>query len=274
MNRGFFKLHRRIFTHWLWKEPRSMSKFEAFMDLLQLAAFEPTKRLVSGKFISVPIGGVVASERFLSERWKWSRTKIRNFLRVLQEDDMIELRKDQQETIVCLLNYESYNTTQTAKEPPTEPVGDRRETGGRPNIRTKEGEERECQGPTRPTAYAFADNHPTATAAMFDGLQVRINALIPPWTKRPAFTDPELRALQANARFLDDLTETDWRLLHSYLHAVIPADWGKYWQPDKRLQFIEQVSDVMIYADRWGQQCRRLGIATELVPTVNQPACA
>lgn len=137
MSQGFFKLQRRMFTHWLWKEVRELSRFEAFLDLLQLAAFEPTERLVSGRCIYVPVGGIVASERFLSGRWKWSRTKVRQFLDLLQSEKMAEPQKDQGITVLILCNYEAWNGKSDAKKTTDQPGEDQAGTSGKPKIRRK-----------------------------------------------------------------------------------------------------------------------------------------
>ncbi len=116
----FVRAARRMFRHWLWTERRVYSRFEAWFDLVQQASFEPTKRVVAGAVIEIPRGGLVASERFLSDRWMWSRTKVRAFLDLLESEDMIHVEKpridtekNQQKnhriTVVCLRNFEKYN---------------------------------------------------------------------------------------------------------------------------------------------------------------------
>jgi hypothetical protein len=122
MNAGFFKLKRSFFSHWLWDEDRVYNRGEAFLDLLQLAAYSDIKRIVNGKLISVPIGGVAASERYLAERWKWSRTKVRTFLQTLESNRMLKPEKDQGETVLILCNYKRHagisESEKTSKEPP------------------------------------------------------------------------------------------------------------------------------------------------------------
>ncbi|WP_338285203.1 hypothetical protein [Luteolibacter sp. LG18] len=134
MTDGFFKLQRRFFTHWLWKEERVMSRAEAFLDLLQLACFMPTKQIVSGCVLDVPRGGMVASERYLCARWEWSRTKLRQYLDVLLAERMIEMKKDQGNTILILCNYGHWNSQPEEKKP----LEDHSKTSGRPNHKKEE----------------------------------------------------------------------------------------------------------------------------------------
>lgn len=105
---GFFKIQRKFFDHWLWKENRSLSKAEAFLDLLQLAAFAPTKRVIKGSLIELEQGELVASVRYLSVRWTWSKDKAAAFLKMLESDAMIRRRTRHAQTVVTVCNYKRY----------------------------------------------------------------------------------------------------------------------------------------------------------------------
>ncbi len=109
MKDGYLKLQRRFFTHWLWEEKHSFSKAEAFLDLLQLAAFVPTKRIVSGSLIELEQGELVASVRYLAARWTWGKDKVSTFLQLLEADDIIRRQTRHRETIIILCNYKDYN---------------------------------------------------------------------------------------------------------------------------------------------------------------------
>lgn len=99
--RGYIKLPRAFFESWMWNYS-DVSYATAYLDLHQLAAFAPTRRIVKSKLISLEVGELVASERFLEKRWNWSRTKVRNFIKNLETDQQLDRRKDQQETILIL----------------------------------------------------------------------------------------------------------------------------------------------------------------------------
>lgn len=141
MRDGFFPLHRKFFDHWLWTEDREYSKAEAWIDILSSCAIAPVKRVIQGVVVHTKEGEIVASERFFSARWKWSRTKVRHFISLLQAEGMVRLRyegKDQQKTILSVLNYERYALRGNEKEPqkdhpsttrvpPGNQIGERRE---------------------------------------------------------------------------------------------------------------------------------------------------
>jgi hypothetical protein len=108
-NLGYLMLGRGFFSHWLWLESRSFSKADAFLDLLQIAAFTPTSRMIQGKLIRLDEGELVASLRYLAARWTWSKDKVSAFLILLETEDMISRESRQGETVIILCNYKDYN---------------------------------------------------------------------------------------------------------------------------------------------------------------------
>ena len=157
MNAGFFKLKRSFFSHWLWDEDRIYNRGEAFLDLWQLAAFAPTKRIVKDQLIRVPIGGVIASERFLSTRWKWSRNKVRHFLHLLKEDKMLDHRKDQGQTVLILCNYERHASSQTIEGPLKGPDEDQTRTRRGPNKKKVKNEKKDSLVETQAIAWSATE---------------------------------------------------------------------------------------------------------------------
>lgn len=51
------------------------------------------------------------------ERWGWSKAKVRNFLQLLQNDEMIVKKTDRRKTTITIENYSNYSTYETSKEP-------------------------------------------------------------------------------------------------------------------------------------------------------------
>ena len=150
MNESFLMLARRIFGHHFWLETRTFSRAEAWLDLLQTAAYAPHKRMISGHIMEIPRGGLVASVRWLSDRWKWSNTKVCLFLDVLEEENMITREKRHGNTLLSICKYDAYNTPHD-----TETTGKRRKddteaTAGRQrDDAIEEGKERKGSLPLR-----------------------------------------------------------------------------------------------------------------------------
>lgn len=117
MNNGYLMLQRRFFSHALWEESREFSRAEAFLDLLQLAAYAHTKKIVKGVLVSLAPGQLCASQRYMADRWGWSTKKVRHFFALLEADQIIEPQKNREGTIITLCNYEKYNSSDPEKEP-------------------------------------------------------------------------------------------------------------------------------------------------------------
>lgn len=115
MDQGYIKVYRKTFDHWLWEdEPKS--KLEAWLWLIKSANYESKKIVLGSELIEVEPGDVITSEVKLSKEFKWSRTKLRKFLELLEQDAMIERKKDSKKTYLKICNYEKYNQTQKEKK--------------------------------------------------------------------------------------------------------------------------------------------------------------
>lgn len=117
MHQGWIKLHRKIQEHPFFIEKRSFSKFEAWVDLLLLANHKDNKVLLGNELILVEKGSFITSELKLMERWRWSKTKVRSFLKLLQDDNMIIKKTDKKKTTLTICNYCDYQHSETTKEP-------------------------------------------------------------------------------------------------------------------------------------------------------------
>lgn len=151
---GFFQLQRKFFVHPLWTEERDYSRAEAFLDLLQLAAFTHTRRIVKGSIVHLEPGQLCGSIRYLAGRWNWSTKRVRTYLDLLEAEGMVARLKAQGGTILTLCNYKRYASEGMPKGTPE---GKGKEADGHsegtPGAQIEEGRERKEQGRTvrRPT---------------------------------------------------------------------------------------------------------------------------
>lgn len=139
---SFIMLDRKFFKHPLWLEDREYSRAEAWLDLVRMAAWKPNRELVGGHMIEVPVGSIIASERFLGKRWRWGRQKCRSYLKLLEGEKMIERKETQGQTIVSLLKYDTYNNPALANNPPITPPQPTPNPRPTQTIEVEEGEER------------------------------------------------------------------------------------------------------------------------------------
>ncbi|MCD8882612.1 DnaD domain protein [Mammaliicoccus sciuri] len=112
---GWISLHRSIENHWLYEEDRKFSKFEAWIDLLLMVNHKDNKTIMDGKLVTVKRGQRITSLRKLGDRWKWSLTKVDSFLRLLEQDKMIVVKKDTKKTLVTIVNYDVYQNVDLEK---------------------------------------------------------------------------------------------------------------------------------------------------------------
>ena len=102
---GWIKIHREITKHWIFQDAE---KFKWWFDMLFLASYEDNKILVGTRIIPLKRGQFIASTAFLVERWKAGKDKIKNFLKLLQIEGMIDRVSANNITIITICNYGSY----------------------------------------------------------------------------------------------------------------------------------------------------------------------
>jgi len=110
-SKGFIPINRKFFDHTFWKEKRTFSKSEAWLDLIASARFEESKatELIGGRLVSWTKGQLPVSLRYLSERWMWSKSKVDGFLKLLEGEAMVVRKDVNGQTILTLCNYGFYN---------------------------------------------------------------------------------------------------------------------------------------------------------------------
>ena len=104
----FLMLDRSIMDHWLWTK-KPFSEGQAWIDLLLLANIEDKKTSYRGEIITCKRGDVNYSISWLAERWKWSRKRTRNFLNVLENDEMVSVSATTNRTTITIVNYDNFN---------------------------------------------------------------------------------------------------------------------------------------------------------------------
>lgn len=111
-NKGFIKLDRNIFEHWIFQDSE---KFQKFVDLIQLMRWKDETLLIGNKIITIPRGSYFTSELKLMERWDWSRNKVRAYLKLLENEGMLTKKGTTNGTTLTLVNYEVYQGDSTTQ---------------------------------------------------------------------------------------------------------------------------------------------------------------
>lgn len=120
---GWIKLHRQLQDNKFWTcEP--FTRGQAWVDLILLANHKYGFFYKRGNKVEVKRGQVGVSEKGLSVRWQWSRTKVRKFLKDLEKEQQIVQQKSNVTQVLTVINYDKYqekepqkDTKRTPKEP-------------------------------------------------------------------------------------------------------------------------------------------------------------
>ena len=85
MNNGYVSVPRNFFDSIQWRRKRIFTESEAYLDLLQMAYYgsEPTERIVGGAKVEICHGQLAAQQNYLTQRWGWTRYKVRRFFTFL-----------------------------------------------------------------------------------------------------------------------------------------------------------------------------------------------
>lgn len=111
---GWIALHRKLQDNKLWNcEP--FSRGQAWIDLLLMANHEEKSFLLGNQSMTIGRGQRFYSVEKLSKRWKWSEKKVRNFLTLLENEQMIIKKGQTKGTLVTIVNYDFYQSEGQAK---------------------------------------------------------------------------------------------------------------------------------------------------------------
>lgn len=113
---GWISLHRQIQEHWLWKEKRELSKFEAWTDILLNANHSEARVVIKNTVYNIGRGESVMSLKNWADRWNWSRSRVKRFLSLLEKDEMIRMKSDTNTTHLTICKYDAYQVKRNDDE--------------------------------------------------------------------------------------------------------------------------------------------------------------
>ena len=115
-NQGWISVHREIYNNWIWTDNEPFDKRSAWIDLLLMVNHQDNKIVFDGELIDIRRGERLTSIRQLSLRWKWSNTKVKKFLSLLEKDGMIGLKiTPQKATLITIANYSRFQNQSITK---------------------------------------------------------------------------------------------------------------------------------------------------------------
>lgn len=113
---GYISLNREIQNHWLFKENRTFSKFEAWIYLLMEANHKQGKVTVGNQIVTVERGQKLTSILTMSDLFNWSRYKVKTFLNLLETDGMLHIKTTSKYTLITIVNYDFYQSEEGRKK--------------------------------------------------------------------------------------------------------------------------------------------------------------
>jgi hypothetical protein len=109
---GYVLIARGLLTHPRFKPTGAFTNAEAWLWMINAAAFKPHSVVVmtgrQRRTIELQRGQFSHSVRFLAHAWNWSPGRVQRFLDALQTDTAIDTRSDTGQTVISLCNYEAY----------------------------------------------------------------------------------------------------------------------------------------------------------------------
>lgn len=202
---GWVKTYRSLTEHWLWQD-KPFSKGQAWLDLLLLVNHSPKKMLIDGRLQEIERGQAVMSVRKLCDRWGWSNTKVRRFLKLLESDGMINVKSDSKKTVINVVNYGVYQDSESDKTTQKRQSNDAEAT----QKHTNKNEKKE-KNEKNINIMCNADAN-----ALFERLwkaypNKRGKGQVSEAKKRKIAEIGEEHMQRAMTRYIEDLKQDDWR---------------------------------------------------------------
>lgn len=161
--RGHVKIARKAFDpvagdRW-WLEPREFSKWEAWVDLIQLAQWTDFRHVTKYGPVDLKRGEFLASLRWLGERWQWGQERVRRYLKDAEETSRLARQSETRAGIVYhIVNYDAYQGSAAACETVSETVSETATRQQRDkNKQLKHSKQKETTGANAPFPKAIAD---------------------------------------------------------------------------------------------------------------------
>lgn len=105
---GYFLVYRGLHDKPLFKSNQPFSRFEAWLDAIELANFSESSFRHNSTVFPIPRGAIGTSYRSLAKRWRWSVDRVIRELKLWREQGMVTLETGHGYLHVTISNYEQY----------------------------------------------------------------------------------------------------------------------------------------------------------------------
>jgi hypothetical protein len=156
---GFYLMHRGWQENPMFgREPHS--RRDAWVWLIEHAAFKDTRVGVAGKSISINRGQLCYSLRYMASAWGWDDAKVRRFLARAELEKMIACVADAGQTVITICNYDAYQTTDSVDDAPPDAAATQQRRSGDANKNEGKELKEDSEEPSGSSADASAPPPP------------------------------------------------------------------------------------------------------------------
>ncbi len=209
---GWVSVHRSLQSHWLWVD-KPFSRGQAWIDILLLANHQDNKFLLGNELVEVEQGSFITSEVKLMERWGWSKSKVRSFLKLLESDEMLIKKSDTKKTTLTVVNYKHYQDKKTTEEPQK----NHEKTAKEPRKDTNNNDNNENNENNDNKEYIYSP--------VVDYLNLKANKTYKSTTKK---TQTLIKARQNEGFTLEDFK----KVIDNKVFSWQGTEWEKYLRPE------------------------------------------
>lgn len=110
---SWIKLFRDINKHWIWQ---NSDYLKWWLDILLEVNHAPANVVINNKIYDCNRGEKLYSLDTWASRWGTNKSKVRRFLTLLQNDNMIVLKSETQTTRLTVCKYDTYQDIRHADE--------------------------------------------------------------------------------------------------------------------------------------------------------------
>lgn len=114
--KGWIKIHRKLQECGIWTDGEPFDRRSAWIDLLLLSNHEDKNIIIKGKTLTITRGQRYTSTLKLAERWHWSVNRVRRYLTLLEEQQMITTERTPNGITVTIVNYGLYQDRRITDE--------------------------------------------------------------------------------------------------------------------------------------------------------------
>jgi len=134
---NYFVCNRSLFKNPMWYAEK-FTKGQAWIDLFGNANHSPGYFEKHGQRVELERGQTGRSIETLAKDWKWSRNKVKRFLKRLVDDSMIDHKTNHLTSVITICNYDKFQFNEKTNEPPNElPSEPPNEPSGEPQTKKK-----------------------------------------------------------------------------------------------------------------------------------------